>query len=614
MLKISIGMKYSKILCILLLLLISCTVMSQEKKSPIDSLFDAAKQYEYNSDLYNASLCYSDAIKIARKSDESRLPELLLAYCRALTYLGDYSGALINIEEAESRAPRDNESLRGRLMTAYGTIYFFQGNFDEALKYYEKALECAENYGKPLGISISQTNIACVYGEKKEYEKAIEMFEKSLVAQEEANDSSSIATTIFNIAQCHLDLKNYGEAYKSLNKAMEVAEKSNTEIFTLCLQGLAKVEVNKSNFEEAERLLDRSESIAYENHFRQALQNLYREKKDFYVNQGRYREAYEYLSKYQEFSDSLFSEDTKNKLNAQRIRFELREKELQIEDQKDTIEKQRMMRLFLFIIIGLLLVLIAMIIRIWHIQRVRNRELVQINQTKDKFLSIISHDLKNPAIAIRNVLQVLAENYEKLSREEILELGIQVLQASEEQVKLIYDLLNWSQMEVGRMPYAPVNVNLNEVVSNVVNLNKMNAGNKGINIKADVPDNIFVYADRNMLETVLRNLLSNAIKFSYENSEINISVENAGHKYVVSVVDNGVGIPKERIDTIFSMDAKSTIGTRGEAGNGLGLAVCDQMVRKNGGEISVESEPDKFTKFYFTINKADEKTTENSHN
>ena len=591
-------------MCILFVMLVSSFALAQEKVSTIDSCFNAAKQYESNSDLYNAALCYSDAIKIARKEDKSKLPELLLAYCRALTYLGDYSGALINIEEAESLAPRDNESLRGRLMTAYGTIYFFQGNFDEALKYYNEALVCAEHNGKPLAISISQTNIACVYGEKKEYEKAIEMFEKSLVAQEDAKDSSSISTTIFNIAQCHIDLKNYEEAYRQLNKALEVAEKSNTEILTLCLQGLAKIEAHNSNFEEAERLLDRSESIAVENHFRQALQNLYREKKDFYVNQGRYREAYEYLSKYQEFSDSLFSEDTKNKLNAQRVRFELKEKELQIEDQKNTIEQQKLMRLFLFIVIGLLLVLIAMIIRIWHIQRVRNKELVQINQTKDKFLSIISHDLKNPAIAIRNVLQVLAENYENLSREEILELGIQVLQASEEQVKLIYDLLNWSQMEVGRMPYAPTNVNLSEVVGNVVNLNKMSAGNKGINIKADVPDDIFVYVDRNMLETVLRNLLSNAIKFSYENSEINISVENADSKYIVSVVDNGVGIPKERIDTIFSMDAKSTIGTQGETGNGLGLAVCDRMVRKNGGEIFVESEPNKFTKFYFTINKA----------
>ncbi|MBO7571040.1 MAG: DUF2225 domain-containing protein [Bacteroidales bacterium] len=606
-------MKIRIFLCILSVMLLSRMAMAEEKVSPIDSCFNAAKQYESNSDLYNAALCYSDAIKHARSEDESRLPELLLAYCRALTYLGDYSGALINIEEAESLAPRDNESLRGRLMTAYGTIYFFQGNFDESLKYYEEALKCAENYGSPLGISISQTNIACIYGEKKDYEKAIEMFEKSLVAQEEAKDSSSIATTIYNIAQCHLDLKNYDEAYKYMNKALEVAETSNTEILTLCLQGLAKIEQNNSNFEEAERLLDRSERIAIDNHFRQALQTLYREKKEFYVNLGRYREAYEYLSKYHEFSDSLFSEDTKNKLNAQRIRFELREKELQIEDQEETIRQLKIMRTILYTAIAFLFIIICLVIRLWYVRRARNKELEEINLTKDKFLAIISHDLKNPAIAIRNAVQVIAENFETLSKEELFNLGYQVLQTSESQVKLIYDLLNWSQMEIGRMPYNPVDLNLSEVIKNVARLIEINAAGKNISIVTNVPDGCIVYADKNMLETVLRNLLSNAIKFSYENSEINISVENAGHKYMVSVMDNGVGIPKERIDGIFSMDAKSTMGTSGEVGNGLGLAVCDQMVKKNGGTISVESEVGKYTKFNFTINKANVKATENSN-
>ena len=606
-------MKIRVFFCLLFVMLLPYMALAEEKVSPIDSCFNAAKQYESNSDLYNAALCYSDAIKHARSEDESRLPELLLAYCRALTYLGDYSGALINIEEAEALAPRDNESLRGRLMTAYGTIYFFQGNFDESLKYYNEALKCAENYGSPLGISISQTNIACIYGEKKEYEKAIEMFEKSLVAQEEAKDSSSIATTIYNIAQCHLDLKNYDEAYKYMNKALEVAETSNTEILTLCLQGLAKIELNNSNFEEAERLLDRSESIAIDNHFRQALQTLYREKKEFYVSLGRYREAYEYLSKYHEFSDSLFSEDTKNKLNAQRIRFELKEKELQIEDQEETIRQLKIMRMILFVAVFFLLIIVILVVRIWFIKRARNKELEEINHTKDKFLAIISHDLKNPAIAIRNVLQVLAENYETLSREEILELGVQVLQASEEQVKLIYDLLNWSQMEIGRMPYKPVDLNLSEVIKNVARLIEINATGKNISIVTDVPDGCIVYADKNMLETVLRNLLSNAIKFSYENSKINISVEDSGSKYIVSVIDNGVGIPKERLDGIFSMDAKSTLGTSGEVGNGLGLAVCDQMVRKNGGTISAESEVGKYTKFNFTISKANVKAGENSN-
>ncbi|MBO4614971.1 MAG: tetratricopeptide repeat-containing sensor histidine kinase [Bacteroidales bacterium] len=600
----------SKILVLLLSgVIFSNLAFSEEKVSPIDSCFKAAKQYEAVSDLYNAALCYSDGIKLARKNDESKLPELLIAYCRALTYLGDYAGALANLEEAELRAPRDNESFRGRVMTAYGTIYFFQGNFDESLKYYEEALVCAHNHGMSSGIAIAQTNVACVYGEKKEYDKAVEMFKKSLETLEEVKDSSSISNTLYNIALCYIDLENYEEASIYLKQAMDVAETSNIEIYTLCLQGLAKVEAYNGNYEEAERLLNESERIADENHFRQALQSLYKEKKTFYVKLGRYREAYESLSKYQEFSDSLFSEDTKSKLNTQRIRFELREKELQIEDQKNTIEQQRMMRLFLFIVIGLLLVLIAMIIRIWHIQRVRNKELLEINSTKDKFLSIISHDLKNPALAIRNVLQVLADNYETLSRDEILELGIQVLQTSEEQVKLIYDLLNWSQMEVGRMPYNPTDLKLVELADNVARLNKMIATSKGININVEVPDDVIVYADKNMIETVLRNLISNAIKFSNENSEIKISVADAGRQYVVSVIDNGVGISKERIDGIFSMDAnKSTIGTNGETGNGLGLAVCDQMVRKNGGQISVESELGKYTKFNFTINKANVKS------
>ncbi len=599
-------MKNKLIILFFIGVLVSGLAFSQEKVSPIDSCLEAAKQYEANSDLYNSALTLSDGIKIARKTDKSKLPELLMAYCRALTYLGDYSGALLNLEEAESLAPPGNESFRGRIMTAYGTIYFYQGNFSESLKYYQEALVCAENNGKSLGISIAQTNLACVYGEMKEYDKAIEMLTKSLAIQEEANDLHSACNSLYNIALCHMDMKNYDEGAVYLNRAMEIAKSvNNKEILALCIQGLARIQIIKNNFDEGERLLDESEKIAVDNHFRQALLNIYSDKREFYVTQSRYREAYEYLSKYQEFSDSLFSEDTKNKLNTQRVRFELREKELQIEDQKNTIAQQRMMRLFLFIVIGLLLVLIAMIIRIWHIQRVRNKELLEINSTKDKFLSIISHDLKNPALAIRNVLQVLSDNYESLSREEILELGIQVLQTSEEQVKLIYDLLNWSQMEVGRMPYNPADLKLVELADNVARLNRMIASSKGININVEVPDDVIVYADKNMIETVLRNLISNAIKFSNENSEIKISVADAGRQYVVSVMDNGVGIPKERLDGIFGMDAtKSTIGTHGEKGNGLGLAVCEQMVKKNGGTISVESEVGKYTKFNFTIKKA----------
>lgn len=596
----------SKFIVVLLMLVFQASIaFSQEKVSTVDSLYDAAKKYESVSDLYNASVCYSDAIKCARKEHNKRLPDLLIAYCRAQTYLGDYSGALLNIEEAESCAPVDNDTLRGRILTAYGTIYFFQGNFDEALKYYDEALKCAERIGDKLRISTSHTNIACIYGEKKEYDKAIDMFTKSLEAQEEAKDYKSVCITIYNIAQCHMDLKEYEEASKYFNKALDVAQSSNKEIATLCYQGLAKIEINNSNYDEAERLLDKSESIAKENSFGQAMLSLYKERKNLNVLLGRYREAYECLSKYQEYSDSLFSEDTKNKLNSQRVRFELREKELLIEDQKNTIEKQNLMRIYLIVGIGLLLIFIILITRIWRIQRLRNKELEEMNHTKDKFMTIISHDLKNPAIAQRNAMQAVCDNFDNLDKSDLKACCSMMINSSDEQLKLIFDLLNWSQMELGRIPYNPANLNLASLVDTVVRLSKVSADNKHIKIITDIPDDCTVYADRNMIETVLRNLITNAIKFSHENSEIKIFVSDARSNYMVSVLDYGVGIPKDKLAGIFSMDSnKSTVGTGGEVGNGLGLSVCDQMVRKNGGIISVESEVGKFTQFNFTIVKA----------
>ncbi|MBR5982879.1 MAG: tetratricopeptide repeat-containing sensor histidine kinase, partial [Bacteroidales bacterium] len=506
----------------------------------------------------------------------------------------------------EALAPSDNKSLLGRIMTAYGSIYFFWGKYDESLEYYNKALEYAEQCDSPMGVSISQSNVACVYGGIKEYEKAIDMFKKSLVVQEEVKDSATICNTYYNIALCNFDLGNYDEARTYMNKALKISESINdVEIMALCLQGLSKIAVIDKDYEHAEDLLNRSEHLAHDNYYRQVLLNLYLEKRDFYVEQGKYYEAYESLSKYINLSDSIFSADMSNKLNAQRVKYDLREKERQIEAQDETIRQLKIMRTILYVAIAFLLIIIGLGIRLWYVRRARNRELVEINHTKDKFLAIISHDLKNPAIAIRNGVQVIAENFETLSKEDLFNLGYQVLQASEGQVKLIYDLLNWSQMEIGRMPYNPVDLNLTEVIKNVARLIEINAIEKNVRIVTDVPDGCIVYADKNMLETVLRNLLSNAIKFSHLNSEIHVSVTDSGEMYSVSVLDKGVGIPKDMIKDLFSVGAvKTTVGTNGETGNGLGLVVCDQMVRKNGGKISVESEVGKYSKFIFTIRKA----------
>ena len=609
-------MKVRFCLCILLAMCFSCAVMSQEKHSSIDSCVNVAEQFEAESDLYNAALCYSEAVKIARaESNMERLPELLLSYGLVLNYLGDYSEALVYLEEAESLLPPDDNSMRGRIMSAYGSIYLFMGKLDESLLYYNKALSFAKEIGSDLGTSISLSNVGCVYEEKKEYDKAIEMFNQSLEIQDVLHDSATICNTYYNVALCYYLMENYSDAELYFARSRSIAEAINdVEITAMSLQGLAKIASHNGKIEEAESLFDLSEKLASDNLYRQVLLNVYKEKRDFYESHGRYREAYDCIKKYSELSDSLFSDDMTNRLNAQRVKYDLRDKELQIEAQEKTIEQQGIIRVVLIVALVLLLVVVVLIFRIWRIQRIRNNELVDINNTKDRFISIVSHDLKNPAIAQRNALQAMCDNYDNLDSATVKDCCAQILKSSDEQVKLIFDLLNWSQMEIGRMPYIPVKLNVSELVRNVISFNKINADSKGIRLVADVPESYIAFADRNMIETVLRNLLSNAIKFSYENSEINVSVEDVGQQYKVTVADSGVGISPERIAKIFAVGArKSTVGTNGETGNGLGLVVCDQMVRKNGGTISVESEPGKFTKFYFTIGKADAEAAENSN-
>lgn len=615
----------------MLSLLVSYMALAREKMSPMDSCVQAAEKYEAESDLYNAAFCYSNAVKIAREvHDNNRLPELLLSYGLVLNYLGDYSEALMCLEEAEDLLPADDNYLRGRIMSSYGSIYFFMGKLDESLTYYNKALSFAKEMGSDLGISISLNNVGCVYEEIKEYDKAIEMFNQSLVLQDKLQDSATICNTYYNVALCYYLMGNSDEAYLYFERSKAMAEAiSDVEITSMSLQGLAKVAADKGRYDEAETLFNRSEKLASDNHYRQVLLNVYREKRFFYEERGLYREAYQCIKMYSELSDSIFSEDMTNRLNAQRVKYEIRDKEQQIESQKKDLEQQkyiaevqekdlaqqRFIGTILILAIFLLLVVVFLVVRIWRIQRARNAELLDINSTKDRFISIISHDLKNPAIAQRNAMQAICDNFDSLDSASIKECCCQVLQASDEQVKLIFDLLNWSQMEVGRMPYNPIDLNLREVIENVVRLIRINADNKNISIVTDVPDECIVYADRNMLETVLRNLLSNAIKFSHEQSKIHVSVADSGEMYEVSVLDNGVGISHDRLKDLFSVAAKkSTIGTKGETGNGLGLVVCEQMVKKNGGSISVESEEGKYTKFNFTICKSNAKATENSNN
>ncbi len=232
----------------------------------------------------------------------------------------------------------------------------------------------------------------------------------------------------------------------------------------------------------------------------------------------------------------------------------------------------------------------------------RTKELKELNATKDKFFSIIAHDLKNPFNALLGFSSFLVDNYDDIDDDEKKESILTMKESADVGYKLLENLLEWSRTQTGRIEWSPEKIYLDSIVSETIQLLTKSADNKKIKIEPDLSNNTEAYADENMVKTVIRNLLSNAIKYSKEGGKVKISSTSKNGMLEVAIKDNGIGIKKDDIDKLFKIDQNfSTKGTNEEEGTGLGLLICKEFVEKNNGKISVESEYGKGSRFAFTL-------------
>ena len=232
------------------------------------------------------------------------------------------------------------------------------------------------------------------------------------------------------------------------------------------------------------------------------------------------------------------------------------------------------------------------------------RNLMLLNNTKDKFFSIIAHDLRNPFNPLLALTELLDEDYSELDEKERRDFIKEIRHGAKRLYDLLENLLHWALSQTKQIKFKPAKIDLGDLVLSNMELLKINAEKKHISLVKNFNGNFNVLADENMLNSIVRNLLNNAIKFSDEKTEIKISVEDIGDEYKVEVKDEGIGIPTENIDTIFRGLSKSSIDNAKGKGSGLGLILCNEFVEKNGGEIWVESEIGKGSSFFFTLNKA----------
>jgi len=252
-------------------------------------------------------------------------------------------------------------------------------------------------------------------------------------------------------------------------------------------------------------------------------------------------------------------------------------------------------------------------IRLENIVKVRTQELEEskkeleiANATKNKFFSIIAHDLKNPFNALLNYSDILLTDYNILTEDEKIQFITGIKDSSESTYKFLQNLLTWARTQTDKIQYNPKTINIDLALSHCFKVLEVISNNKKIKLISSVHEDKFVYADENMLNTIFMNLLSNAIKFSEENKSVFVSIEKEDENSItISVRDEGIGMKETDKAKLFKIDEyHSTAGTKGETGTGIGLIITYEFMKSNKGKIEVESKLGKGTEFFLTFPKS----------
>ena len=232
----------------------------------------------------------------------------------------------------------------------------------------------------------------------------------------------------------------------------------------------------------------------------------------------------------------------------------------------------------------------------------KTQELGDLNATKDRFFSILAHDLKGSLQVQLSGSRLLSDRLESIDKTTIQTIGDELKKNTENLFTLLENLLHWSRIQTGRIEHKPAKVKLNKLVDECLILLMGSAKEKGIDLSSDIGKGLIVRADENMIRSVVQNVVSNAIKFTKSGGKVVIASKKIDEFIEMSVTDTGVGIEEEDLLKLFRIDEHyTTMGTAEEKGSGLGLILCKEFMEKNGGKISIESEIGRGTTVRFTV-------------
>jgi signal transduction histidine kinase len=589
--------------------------------------------YEHIDNFKDAIKNYNDAFLIyERLKDKKRM-------ARSYNSLGINYSALYAEDKAIEYYLKSlnlnkeilNEDGIASNYTNIGNLYYEEENYELAEKYFRDALLIYEKLDNKYGISSSYTNIANALADNGKVEEGLDFYKKSIAIEEKIGDQYGIAINYNNIGDSYINLKQYKEAKEYLDKAMKIADSlGERNLQSIVLLNIADVENKQKRFQHAIHAARKSYAIA------DLIGNLDYKSENLlqasiaYEGLGDNILALERLKQYTAIKDSLLKMDKVKKIKLFNTLNELEKSQYTIDDLSKAseeaqlnYEKERKYTHFLIIAMVVFAFLLILLIqqnaskkKAYNLLEYKNyqvhkmkdeidgqsNKLKQLNSTKDKFFSIIAHDLKNPFNSITGFTDLMIENNEIYDVAKRLKF-LKIIKGSTAKVSSLLDnLLMWANSQSGNLKFNPKNINLAHQVSGVISFLEIQAINKDIAILNSVEKNVHVKADEHMLDTILRNLISNAIKFTEAKGEIQIYSTLKNDFVEITVKDNGVGMTDAEIAAIFSVHEISTsLGTSNEQGSGLGLILCRDFVESHGGKIWVESKVDEGSEFKFTL-------------
>lgn len=576
------------------------------------SKIDSALKYTHKA--LDLAMIVGNEEKIAKANHN-----LSLYYSRQNNYTEAFSYKLDAVRYYEKVSTDTSELIN--IYRSLGALYRKQKKFDEALAIYEKVLNLSEQINNDADYSNTCHSIFLLYRSLKEDEKALKYLNLGMA---KAKNNNIIMSNWYYI-KCDIFIKSeqYDSALYYFQKSIKTDPIRITQHANENLNTYAILYLNKKNYDSASYYANKMIENAKETNNQEWVSIGYRTLSTINTQQKDFAKALDNYKLSMLYEDSVFNLKNSDKIETLKIEYETEKKDAEliaINKQNELINKSLKTRSLLLILAFFMIVLVVIYMITLQMSRRKileknieiteqkkaidnqNEMLNEHVKTKDKFFSIISHDLRGPMGTQMALIAATLEKYNELTDSEKIDILTILKESSKKSYDFMNNLLEWSRTQRGVIKSNPEMIDSKVIADNVINVSSSRAGQKNQSLINAVNLETIVFADKNILNVIFNNLINNAIKFTPVGGKIEISAISKEKEVLFCVSDSGIGIPEEKIKTVFRVDNDfKRVGTSDEPGSGLGLVIVKEFVTLLKGQVWAESEVGVGTKFYFTI-------------